>query len=88
MHWFVLLPKRLDFGSLANGRLLEYQLLQLGGGRDEPDITAFTDLPTDPPVAVVLLEDVQEISDFKAENDNFLWMVEMWNKAILMNLKI
>ena len=83
------MPERLDFGPLADGRLLEYELLQLGGGRDEPDITAFTDLPPDPPVAVVFLKDVQEISDFKAENDNFLLKVcnDFPNNTTLMHLK-
>jgi hypothetical protein len=61
------LPERLDFGCLADGRLLKDELLQLGGGGDEANITALLHLPPNPPAAVVLLEDVQEISDFEAE---------------------
>jgi hypothetical protein len=61
------LPERLDFGGLADWRLLKDELLQLGGGGDEANITALLHLPPYPPAAVVLLEDVQEISDLEAE---------------------
>ena len=64
---FVWLPERFDFGSLADGRLLQDQLLKLCGGGDEPDITVFADLPADPPVVVVLLVYVQEVPNLEAE---------------------
>ena len=61
------IPERFDFGALADGRLLQDELLQLSWGGNEPDITAFAYLPPDPPVAVVLLKNVQEIPNLEAE---------------------
>ena len=37
-------PEGLDLGPLPHGGLLQDQLLQLGGGGDEPDITALAHL--------------------------------------------
>ena len=60
-------PERFDFRSFAYRCLLKDQLFQLGRRGNEPDITVFTDLPPYPPVVVVLLVDVQKVSNFEAE---------------------
>ena len=56
-----------DFGSLPDRSLLQDQLLQFGRRGDEANITALFDDAPDPPVHVVLLEDVEEVADVKGD---------------------
>ena len=54
-------------GGLAHGRLLQDELLELGGRGDEADLAALLDDAPDPPVGVVLLVDVQVVPNLEGD---------------------
>ena len=54
-------------GGLAHGRLLQDELLELGGRGDEADLAALLDDAPDPPVGVVLLIDVEVVPNLEGD---------------------
>ena len=54
-------------GGLAHGRLLQDELLELGGRGNKADLAALLDDAPDPPVGVVLLVDVQVVPNLEGD---------------------
>ena len=54
-------------GGLAHGRLLQDELLELGGRGDEADLAALLDDAPYPPVGVVLLVDVEVVPNLEGD---------------------